>query len=540
VGREVGFYALAIALLWNALRDRRPADDGGSDVIYVHLSGAGLLFGAYILYVIVCGNYPAILKFCGHKEEEEKTVLSKEGYGTVTSAERVAIPVEEMPFLRTAAASKENFTIPTDQDDLHAKSGSTVDLYHSMKRPVEDEPIESSGDLISFKPEDVSSSRRSILGMIAGSLSVRLFAFAAENQRPSDQHDIHDLEQNKFEERVSCFLWQRSVFYSKAQVSLNGWHLRWFSFTHSEMASVPDRLNAHKHVLLYPKFKTLEIDEARMIIRLCNPIPGKRDFYLMASSREIFDVVVKKCEDLTNTWETSSADAMDEGNLGPKVEMLENGEDGDADSEPSLIEFPAGEPWYIIIMFLFTFPLRFLMQYTIPDVRHLSPSGDPKSSLMMALCVVVSCLVWLIIGSYAMVASLEALADLMDIPDAVIGVTVSAAGTSLPNYVASQIAARQGFGNMAVSNAFGSNTFNILVGLGFPWFIYILFVTGGEPYAGLRDDGITVSVLILAAFLLSFIVLMFINDFVLHGWTAPANLFLYAVYLTYAIGSVYW
>ena len=204
---------------------------------------------------------------------------------TPPSTQRVAIPVEEMPFLRTAAATKENFIIPTDQDDLHAKSGSTVDLYHSMKRPVEDEPIESSGDLISFKPEDVSSSRRSILGMIAGSLSVRLFAFAAENQRPSDQHDIHDLEQNKFEERVSCFLWQRSVFYSKAQVSLNGWHLRWFSFTHSEMASVPDRLNAHKHVLLYPKFKTLEIDEARMIIRLCNPIPGKRDFYLMASSR---------------------------------------------------------------------------------------------------------------------------------------------------------------------------------------------------------------------------------------------------------------
>lgn len=48
--------------------------------------------------------------------------------------------------------------------------------------------------------------------------------------------------------------------------------------------------------------------------------------------------------------------------------------------------------------------------------------------------------------SYAMVRSLEELADLMNIPDAVVGVTVSAAGTSLPNYVASKVAAQQGFG----------------------------------------------------------------------------------------------
>ena len=45
-----------------------------------------------------------------------------------------------------------------------------------------------------------------------------------------------------------------------------------------------------------------------------------------------------------------------------------------------------------------------------------------------------------------MVASLEHLAALLDIPDAVVGVTVSAAGTSLPNYVASKVAAQKGFG----------------------------------------------------------------------------------------------
>ena len=49
------------------------------------------------------------------------------------------------------------------------------------------------------------------------------------------------------------------------------------------------------------------------------------------------------------------------------------------------------------------------------------------------------------------------------------GLTVTAAGTSLPNLFASLIVAKQGLGNMSVSNAFGSNTFNIFVALAFPW-----------------------------------------------------------------------
>lgn len=41
----------------------------------------------------------------------------------------------------------------------------------------------------------------------------------------------------------------------------------------------------------------------------------------------------------------------------------------------------------------------------------------------------------------------------------------------MPNLFASVLVARQGLGNMAVSNAFGSNTFNIFIALGFPWMI---------------------------------------------------------------------
>ena len=99
-----------------------------------------------------------------------------------------------------------------------------------------------------------------------------------------------------------------------------------------------------------------------------------------------------------------------------------------------------------MLFFLLLYPLRFLLHWTIPDVRLLDPFGNPTPTLVKAYAAAGSCLLWLIIGSYAMVASLEHLADWLDIPTAVVGVTVSAAGTSLPNYIASKIAAEKGFG----------------------------------------------------------------------------------------------
>jgi Ca2+/Na+ antiporter len=112
-------------------------------------------------------------------------------------------------------------------------------------------------------------------------------------------------------------------------------------------------------------------------------------------------------------------------------------------------------------------------------------------------------------------------------------------GTSLPNYVASKVAAKNGFGNQAVSNAFGSNTFNIMVGLGLPWLLYTSFGTGFEPYHGLRNEGIVESIVILALVLLLFIVLMFQTGFVLYKWHGVLFICLYVAYLALAIGQVY-
>lgn len=91
---------------------------------------------------------------------------------------------------------------------------------------------------------------------------------------------------------------------------------------------------------------------------------------------------------------------------------------------------------------------------------------------------------------------------------------------------------------MAVSNAFGSNTFNIMVGLGLPWVLYIA-TTGYQPYHALHDDGITMSVVILGTVLAIFVLLVIPTGFVIYRWHGILFICLYIAYLAFAIGQVY-
>jgi hypothetical protein len=108
-----------------------------------------------------------------------------------------------------------------------------------------------------------------------------------------------------------------------------------------------------------------------------------------------------------------------------------------ADDFEELIQFPTDGSNIEVVFWILLFPLRLLMHFTLPDVRSLDERGEPTATIAKAFFATVMCLVWLVFGSYTMVASLEALASLMDIPDSVIGFTVSAAGKILETVVAS-------------------------------------------------------------------------------------------------------
>lgn len=99
-----------------------------------------------------------------------------------------------------------------------------------------------------------------------------------------------------------------------------------------------------------------------------------------------------------------------------------------AEGYESLIEYEMDSSNLETVFFFLLFPFRLLMHFTIPDVRTLDEHGNPTATIGKAYLSTISCLLWLIVGSYAMVASLETLGELLGISDAIMGFTVSAAG----------------------------------------------------------------------------------------------------------------
>jgi cation:H+ antiporter len=72
----------------------------------------------------------------------------------------------------------------------------------------------------------------------------------------------------------------------------------------------------------------------------------------------------------------------------------------------------------------------------------------------------------LVVGSRIFVAASVTIADFFGVPAAVVGLSVAAVGSSLPELTASIVSARHGQSEMAIGNLIGSNIFNLLLILG--------------------------------------------------------------------------
>jgi cation:H+ antiporter len=98
------------------------------------------------------------------------------------------------------------------------------------------------------------------------------------------------------------------------------------------------------------------------------------------------------------------------------------------------------------------------------EVPAVGTAWDDKVPAQIAL--IVAGLAALVLGSDWLVAAATAFAKAMGVSDLVIGLTIVAAGTSMPEVATSITAAIKGERDIAVGNVVGSNTFNILGCLG--------------------------------------------------------------------------
>ncbi|XP_075320656.1 sodium/potassium/calcium exchanger 2-like [Odontesthes bonariensis] len=139
------------------------------------------------------------------------------------------------------------------------------------------------------------------------------------------------------------------------------------------------------------------------------------------------------------------------------------GEDDDDENQPLSLAWPdtpRKQLTYVIIL-----PIVFPLWLTLPDVRR-------ESSERFFPITFIGSISWIAFFSYLMVWWAHQVGETFWITEEIMGLTILAAGTSIPDLITSVIVARKGLGDMAVSSSVGSNIFDITVGLPFPWLIY--------------------------------------------------------------------
>lgn len=129
--------------------------------------------------------------------------------------------------------------------------------------------------------------------------------------------------------------------------------------------------------------------------------------------------------------------------------------------------------------------------------------------------------------SWVLVESAVGMADILHIPAVIIGLTILAAGTSIPDLVSSVIVARQGRGGMAISNAVGSNIFDVLVGLGLPWAI----ITAGGAVIPVVTENLNSSIILLFATVMAVLFFLIAKKWHINRIAGISLLSLYVLYL---------
>ncbi|XP_028420024.1 sodium/potassium/calcium exchanger 2 isoform X1 [Perca flavescens] len=178
------------------------------------------------------------------------------------------------------------------------------------------------------------------------------------------------------------------------------------------------------------------------------------------------------------------------GTAGQEGETAEEEEEEDQPLSLSWPESNRKRLTYLLII-----PIVLPLWITLPDVRK------PTAKKFFPITF-LGAITWIAGFSYLMVWWAHQVGDTIGITEEIMGLTILAAGTSIPDLITSVIVARKGLGDMAVSSSVGSNIFDITVGLPFPWLMWS-FINELKPVQ-VSSNGLFCAIVLL------FIMLLFV------------------------------
>ena len=124
---------------------------------------------------------------------------------------------------------------------------------------------------------------------------------------------------------------------------------------------------------------------------------------------------------------------------------------------------------FVILLFFLIF-----VYYLFSVIRNRNDNDDekPKFGLVKSILVSIIGITAVVLGSNFVVDSATYIAQYFGISERIIGLSIVALGTSLPELVTSVVAAKKNEIDLAVGNIIGSNIFNIGIVLGLPIIIF--------------------------------------------------------------------
>lgn len=167
------------------------------------------------------------------------------------------------------------------------------------------------------------------------------------------------------------------------------------------------------------------------------------------------------------------------------------------------------------------------MVYTVRSAKNGKSQDEAEAKQMpvwQAIAFFILGLACLIVGSNLFVDGATEVASLLGVSEAVIGLTIVAGGTSLPELATSVVAARKGQSAIAMGNVIGSNVMNILMILGVTGLIHPMTIQG---ITWLDLSVMLVSVLLL--WLFSF------TKYTVARWEGAVLVILFLAYMTWLV-----
>uniref|UniRef100_A0A3P8V7F9 Sodium/potassium/calcium exchanger 1 n=1 Tax=Cynoglossus semilaevis TaxID=244447 RepID=A0A3P8V7F9_CYNSE len=190
------------------------------------------------------------------------------------------------------------------------------------------------------------------------------------------------------------------------------------------------------------------------------------------------------------------------------------------DDEPLSLEWP--DTWQKQTTFLFLLPIVFPLWLTLPDKFR-----------KFFVVTFLGSILWIAIFSYLMVWWAHQVGETIGISEEIMGLTILAAGTSIPDLITSVIVARKGLGDMAVSSSVGSNIFDITVGLPVPWLLYS--VGHGFAPVAVSSNGLFCAIVLLFLMLLFVIISIATCKWKMNKVLGSTMFLLYFIFLVLSV-----